>query len=132
MSEVKNLLDNKAFMNHVRTPQNRGEMENPDVVAEVINDGCGDVTRFMLKVKDGLITDIMFDTSGCAATTSSCSMLTVMAKGKTIEEAKEITQDKVAEELQVSGLKMHCSRFAMQSFFKALEDYEAKEKKDGN
>ena len=123
MSEMASLLDNKEFMNHVRTPQNRGVMENPDVVSEVINEGCGDATRFMLKVKEGVITDIMFDTSGCAATTSSCSMLTVMAKGKTIEEAKMITKDSVAEALQVSGLKLHCSRFALESFFKALEDY---------
>ncbi len=114
-------------MEHFTDPQNVGEIENPDGVGQVGNPTCGDVMRITIKVEDGHIADIKFKTLGCAAAIATSSITTEMAKGKSLEEAMEITRKRVAEEL--GGLppqKMHCSNLAAEGLHKAIEDYRAK------
>ena len=114
-------------MDHFMNPRNMGEIENPDGVGDVGNPSCGDMMRLFLKIEDDVITDVKFKTFGCGAAIASSSMLTEILKGKTIEEAKKVTNEAIAEEL--GGLpkaKMHCSVMAEEAIQKALTDYEAK------
>lgn len=115
-----------AFMN----PKNVGAMENPDGVGEVGNPRCGDVMKIYLRVKDGRIEDIRFETFGCAAAIATSSMATEMVKGRTIEEALKLTNKDVAEAL--GGLppeKVHCSLLAEEGIHAAVEDY--RRRRDG-
>ncbi|MHA2425421.1 MAG: Fe-S cluster assembly scaffold protein NifU [Candidatus Thorarchaeota archaeon] len=110
-------------------PQNMGKMENPDGVGEVGNAVCGDMLRLYIRVEDNIITDIKVETFGCVAAIATSSMTTQMAKGKTIEEAKELTRTEVAEALDgLPPQKMHCSNLAADALHKAIEDYESKQK----
>lgn len=117
----------EKVMDHFANPRNVGEIENPDGFGEIGNARCGDIMRISIKVEDNIITDIKFKTFGCGAAIATSSMVTEMAIGKTIEEAKEITNKNVAEALD--GLppnKMHCSNLAADALQKAIEDYLAK------
>ncbi|XUW99702.1 MAG: Fe-S cluster assembly scaffold protein NifU [Dehalogenimonas sp.] len=109
---------------HVKNPRNIGEMENPDGVGRVGNPVCGDVMELYIKVKDGIITDASFKTFGCGAAIATSSMVTEMVKGKTIEEALEISNRAVAEALGgLPPVKMHCSVLAEEALKKAIENY---------
>lgn len=111
-------------MEHFNNPRNAGELENPDGVGEVGNPTCGDIMRIAIKVTDNIITDIRFKTFGCGAAIATSSMVTEMAKGKTLEEARIISNKNVAEALD--GLppnKMHCSNLAADALRKAIDDY---------
>jgi nitrogen fixation NifU-like protein len=111
-------------MEHFANPQNMGEVENPDGVGLVGNPVCGDVMKITIKVVDGRLADVRFKTLGCAAAIATSSITTSMAKGKTLDEALQITRRQVAEEL--GGLppnKMHCSNLAAQGLHKAIKDY---------
>ena len=122
---------NETVMDHFSNPRNVGVIEDADAVGEVGSPSCGDTTKVFLKVKDGKIVDIKFQTLGCAAAIASSSMLTEMAKGKTLEEAMKITRDEVAESL--GGLpekKLHCSNLAADALRKAIENYYNKHKID--
>ncbi len=113
-----------AVMDHFTNPRNVGEIEDADGVGEVGNPTCGDMMTFYIKVKDGRLSDVKFKTFGCGAAIAVSSMVSEMAKGKTIEEALRITRDDVAEEL--GGLpkqKMHCSNLGADALHKAIEDY---------
>ncbi len=113
-----------AVMDHFTNPRNVGEIEDADGVGEVGNPTCGDMMTFYIKVKDGRLSDVKFKTFGCGAAIAVSSMVSEMAKGKTIEEAMRITRDDVAEEL--GGLpkqKMHCSNLGADALHKAIEDY---------
>lgn len=115
-------------MEHFSDPQNVGEIEEPDGVGEVGNPTCGDVMKITISVEDGCVADIAFKTLGCAAAIATSSITTQMAKGKPLEEAKEISREKVAEEL--GGLpqsKMHCSNLAADGLHKAIEDYQSRQ-----
>ncbi|MFO7957391.1 MAG: Fe-S cluster assembly scaffold protein NifU [Candidatus Brocadiia bacterium] len=117
----------EKVMEHFSDPQNVGEIENADGVGQVGNPTCGDVMKITIKVEDGRIADIKFKTLGCAAAIATSSITTEMAKGKTLEEAMQITRKRVAEEL--GGLppqKMHCSNLAAEGLHEAIEDYRAK------
>ncbi|EHM10708.1 FeS cluster assembly scaffold protein NifU [Thermanaerovibrio velox DSM 12556] len=108
------------FMN----PVNVGEMENPDGVGEVGNPKCGDVMKIYLRIRDDKIEDVKFQTFGCAAAIATSSMVTEMVKGKTIEEALQVTNKDVADAL--GGLppeKVHCSLLAEQGIKAAIEDH---------
>jgi nitrogen fixation NifU-like protein len=108
-------------------PKNMGEMKNPDGVGKVGNPTCGDVMQIQIKVKDNKIKDIKFKTFGCAAAIATSSMVTQIAKGKTIEEAGKITREDVAKSLKgLPPIKMHCSNLASDALKKAIEDYENK------
>ncbi len=117
----------KKVMDHFLHPHNMGDMEKPDGTGKVGNPTCGDVMYLYIKVSDGKIEDIKFKTMGCAAAIATSSMTTEMVKGKTVEEAKELTKDKVAKELGgLPPIKMHCSMLAVDALHKAIEDYEGK------
>ncbi|SPD73045.1 Nitrogen-fixing NifU domain protein [uncultured Desulfobacterium sp.] len=117
----------KTVMDHFRSPRNVGIIEDPDGKGEVGNPLCGDMMTIFLKVKDDYIDDIKFQTFGCGAAIAVSSMLTEMAKGKSIDDAKKITNKDVAEALE--GLpknKLHCSNLGADALQVAIKDYEAK------
>ncbi|MBS4007597.1 MAG: Fe-S cluster assembly scaffold protein NifU [Clostridium sp.] len=115
-------------MEHFTNPRNVGEIENADGVGEVGNMKCGDIMRIYIKVNDqDVIEDVKFRTFGCGAAIATSSVVTEMVKGKKLDEALEITNKKVAEEL--GGLpenKMHCSNLAADALHKAIEDLKNK------
>jgi nitrogen fixation NifU-like protein len=114
-------------MDHFSNPRNIGEIENADGVGEVGNPVCGDMMSFYINVEDDKIADIKFKTFGCVAAIAVSSMVTEMAMGKTLDEAKKITKKSVAESLD--GLpkeKMHCSNLGADALAKAIEDFESK------
>ncbi|OFW56512.1 MAG: Fe-S cluster assembly scaffold protein NifU [Candidatus Solincola sediminis] len=116
-----------TVMEHFTNPRNVGEIENADGVGEVGNPVCGDMMTFYIKVDDGRLSDVKFKTFGCGAAIAVSSMVSEMAKGKTIEEALKISRNDVAEEL--GGLptqKMHCSNLGADALHKAIEDYLSK------
>jgi nitrogen fixation NifU-like protein len=121
----------KKVMEHFKDPKNMGEMEDADGIGEVGNPQCGDIMRVYIKVeKKGdkeYIKDIKFQTMGCIAAIATSSMTTELAKGKSLEEAKKITNKDVAESLgNLPPIKMHCSNLAANALRKAIEDYEKK------
>lgn len=120
---------NKTVMEHFMNPHNVGEIENPDGIGEVGNPVCGDLMTFYIKVKDGRIEDVKFKTFGCGAAIAVSSMVSEMAKGKTLDEAMKITPASVAEKLEgLPSVKMHCSNLGAQALHKAIENYREKQK----
>jgi nitrogen fixation NifU-like protein len=114
-------------MDHFTNPRNVGEISNPDGIGEEGNPVCGDMMTFYIKVKDNRLDDVKFKTFGCGAAIAVSSMVSEMAKGKTIDEARKITPELVAKELE--GLpknKFHCSNLGAQALNKAIDDYMAK------
>jgi nitrogen fixation protein NifU and related proteins len=117
----------ETVMNHFSNPRNVGEIKDADGIGEVGNPVCGDMMSFYIKVEDDRIVDVKFKTFGCVAAISVSSMVSEMAIGKTIQEAKLITNKDVAEALE--GLpkeKMHCSNLGAEALSKAIEDYETR------
>src|SRR5574342_309050 len=111
-------------MDHFVNPRNVGEIEDASGVGEVGNPACGDMMRLYLKVEAGRIVDAKFRTFGCGAAIASSSMLTEMIKGKTIAEAREITNQMVADALDgLPPVKIHCSVMAEEAVKSALDDY---------
>lgn len=111
-------------MDHFRNPRNVGEIEDANGVGEVGNAKCGDIMRVYLKVEDNIIKDVKFQTFGCGSAIASSSMATEMIKGKTLEEAWELSNKAVAEALDgLPPVKMHCSVLAEQAIKAALIDY---------
>jgi nitrogen fixation NifU-like protein len=126
IEEVIRMYSEKV-MEHFSNPRNIGEIKNADGVGEVGNPVCGDMMSLYINVKDNKITDIKFKTFGCVAAIAVSSMVTEMAKGKTLEEAKKITKKSVAESLDgLPKQKMHCSNLGADALAKAIEDYESK------
>ena len=120
----------EKVMEHFTNPRNVGEIEDADGIGEVGNPVCGDMMTFYIKVKDNRLEDVKFKTFGCGAAIAVSSMVSEMAKGKTLEEAKKITPQLVADKLE--GLpknKFHCSNLGAQALHKAMEDYLSKKKK---
>jgi len=118
---------NEKVMQHFMNPHNVGEIENADGVGQVGNPVCGDMMTFNIKVKDNIIEDVKFKTFGCGAAIAVSSMVSDIAKGKTIEEALKITNKDVANEL--GGLpknKMHCSNLGADALHSAIRDYQKK------
>ena len=115
-------------MEHFANPHNVGEIIDADGIGKVGNPQCGDVMWLYIKVKDNIITDVKFKTFGCGAAIATSSMITELAKGKTIEEAKKISRADVADELGgLPPVKMHCSNLAADALKEAIKDYEAKQ-----
>ena len=116
-------------IDHFKNPRNMGEIEDADGVGEVGNPVCGDLITIYIKVKDGRLEDVKFKTFGCAAAIATSSMVTELAKGKTLEEAERITRDDVASELDgLPPIKMHCSNLAADGLREAIKDYLSKRK----
>lgn len=111
-------------LDHFKNPRNVGEIDNPDGEGSVGNPVCGDMMTIYLKIKDDRIEDIKFKTFGCGAAIATTSMTTELAKGKTLDEALEITREKVAEALDgLPPVKMHCSNLAADALHDAIKDY---------
>ena len=118
----------EKVMDHFANPRNVGEIPDADGIGKVGNPQCGDVMWLYIKVKDGILTDIKFKTFGCGAAIATSSMITELAKGKTIEEAKKISRQDVADSLEgLPPTKMHCSNLAADALREAIKDYEAKQ-----
>jgi len=120
-------------MEHFRNPRNMGEMKDADSVGSVGNPVCGDLMYIYIKVKeeDGkeIIEDISFQTFGCAAAIATSSMITEMAKGKTLDEGLEITRGDVADNLDgLPPIKLHCSNLAADGLHEAIIKYREKKK----
>ena len=114
----------ETVMDHFMNPRNVGVIENPDGYGKVGNPVCGDLMEIFINVKDDRINDIKFRTIGCGSAIAVSSMVTEMAKGKTLDEAIKITRNDVAEEL--GGLppqKMHCSNLGADALHAAIKDY---------
>jgi len=111
-------------MDHFMKPQNVGEMEEPSGIGDIGNPTCGDIMRLFIKVEDDVITDAKFMTFGCGAAIATSSMVTEIVKGKTIEEALQITNKTVTEALGgLPKVKMHCSVLSEQALKAAINDY---------
>ena len=120
----------EKVMDHFMNPRNVGEIENADGVGEVGNAKCGDIMRIYLDVDGDIIKDVKFKTFGCGAAVATSSMVTEMVKGKTIEEALQITNNAVAEALDgLPPAKMHCSNLAADALHEAIKDYVEKHQK---
>ncbi|RLF30576.1 MAG: Fe-S cluster assembly scaffold protein NifU [Thermoplasmata archaeon] len=120
----------EKVIEHFRNPRNMGEIKDADGVGTVGNPICGDQMTIYIKVKNDRIVDIKFKTFGCAAAIATSSMITELAKGKTLEEAMKITRKDVADELDgLPPIKMHCSNLAADALHAAIKDYWEKQKK---
>ena len=120
----------EKVMEHFMNPRNVGEIEDADGIGEVGNPVCGDMMTFYIKVDDNRLSDVKFKTFGCGAAIAVSSIVSEMAMGKTLEEARKITPALVAEELE--GLpknKFHCSNLGAQALNKAIDDYLKKQAK---
>jgi nitrogen fixation protein NifU and related proteins len=121
----------EKVMDHFMNPRNVGEIEDADGIGEVGNPVCGDMMSFYIKVKDNRIDDVKYKTFGCGAAIAVSSMVSEMAKGKTLEEVRKLTPELVAKELD--GLpknKYHCSNLGAQALNKAVDDYLQKQGKE--
>ena len=113
-----------TVMDHFMHPRNVGEIPDADGVGQVGNAKCGDIMKMYLKIKDGVIEDVKFETFGCGSAIASSSMATEMIKGKSIHEALELTNKAVAEALDgLPAHKMHCSVLAEESIKSAIKNY---------
>ena len=117
-------LYSEKVMDHFRNPRNVGVIENADGVGEVGNAKCGDIMKMYLKIDDDSISDVKFETFGCASAVASSSMATELIKGKPVSEALQLTNKAVAEALDgLPPVKMHCSVLAEEAIKAALKDY---------
>lgn len=118
------MLYSEKVMDHFQNPRNLGKMENADGIGEVGNAKCGDIMKMYIKVDDGIITDVKFNTFGCGSAIATSSMATEMIKGKSVEDALELSNKAVVETLD--GLpthKIHCSVLAEEAVKAAVKDY---------
>jgi len=122
----------KKVIEHFSNPHNQGTIKNADGTGTVGNPTCGDIMKLYIKVaknkdEEEYIKDIKFETLGCGAAIATSSMVTDLAKGKTLKEAEKITRQNVANELEgLPSTKMHCSNLATDALHKAIEDYKNK------
>jgi nitrogen fixation NifU-like protein len=118
----------EKVMEHFRNPHNVGEIPDADGVGTVGNPVCGDMMTIYIKVKDNRIANIKFKTFGCGAAVATSSMITELAKNKTLEDALKITRQDVADSLGgLPPVKMHCSNLAADALHEAVKDYRKKE-----
>ena len=120
-------------MDHFRNPRNMGEMKDADAIGEVGNPVCGDLMYIYIKVeeKNGaeIINDISFQTFGCAAAIATSSMITELAKGKTLDDAIKISRNDVADSLDgLPPIKLHCSNLAADGLQDAIKKYRESKK----
>ena len=121
------MLYSEKVMDHFRNPRNLGTIEDADAVGEVGNAKCGDIMKMYLKIEDGIITDVKFNTFGCGSAIATSSMATEMIKGKPVEEALKLSNKAVVEALDgLPAHKIHCSVLAEEAVKSALYDYYSK------
>lgn len=117
----------EKVMDHFKNPRNVGAIDNASGMGKVGNAKCGDIMQIFLDVEDNVIKDVKFKTFGCGAAIASSSMATELIKGKTIDEALEITNAAVIEALEgLPPAKIHCSVLAEEAIRAAVEDYKNK------
>ena len=111
-------------MDHFTNPRNVGEIENASGSGTVGNAKCGDIMKMTIKVEKGVIVDVKFKTFGCGAAIATSSKATELVKGKTIDEALQLTNKMVAESLGgLPAVKIHCSVLAEEALHEAISDY---------
>ena len=121
-------LYSEKVMDHFRNPRNLGSIPDANGVGEAGNAKCGDIMKMYLKIEEGIIQDVKFETFGCGSAVASRSMATELIKGKPVEEAEQLTNQAVAEALDgLPAYKMHCSVLAEEAIRAALEDYRSKQ-----
>lgn len=121
----------EKVMDHFFNPRNVGVIEDANAIGEVGNARCGDIMKMYMTIKDNIIVDVKFQTFGCGAAVATSSMVTELIKGKSVEQALEITNKQVAEALDgLPPVKMHCSNLAESAVKAAIDDY--KKKNDSN
>ena len=117
-------LYSEKVMDHFLHPRNVGVIEDANAVGEVGNAKCGDIMKMYLKIEDGVVQDVKFETFGCGSAIASSSMATEMVKGRPVSEAMNLTNKAVAEALDgLPAHKIHCSVLAEEAIKSALEDY---------
>lgn len=117
-------LYSEKVMDHFRNPRNVGVIEDADGVGEVGNARCGDIMKICLKIREGVIEDVKFETFGCGSAIASSSMATELIKGKPVSQAMALTNKAVAEALDgLPAHKLHCSVLAEEAIKAALKDY---------
>ncbi|WFN36950.1 Fe-S cluster assembly scaffold protein NifU [Methanomicrobium antiquum] len=118
----------EKVMDHFENPRNQGKIEDADGIGEEGNPTCGDIMKIYIKVSDNIIEDVKFQTFGCGAAVASSSMATELIKGKTLEEAWELSNKAVVEALEgLPPQKVHCSVLAEDAIHKAINDYRIKQ-----
>ena len=118
------MLYSEKVMDHFKNPRNVGKMEDADGIGEVGNAKCGDIMKMFIKVEDGIITDVQFNTFGCGSAIATSSMATELIKGKSIEEALTLSNKAVVEALDgLPAQKIHCSVLAEEAIKAAIKDY---------
>lgn len=123
------MLYSEKVMDHFMNPRNVGKIDDADGVGEVGNAKCGDIMKIYIKVDNNIITDVKFNTFGCGSAIASSSMATEMIKGKSLDDALELTNKAVAEALDgLPAHKMHCSVLAEEAIKAAIGDYKEKHK----
>jgi len=124
----ENIGYSEKVLDHFRNPRNVGSIEDADGYGKVGNPVCGDLMEIYITVDDQKkITDVKFKTFGCGSAIATSSMVTELAKGKTLDEAMKITRDDVADELDgLPPKKMHCSNLAADALHEAIKDYKKK------
>ena len=117
-------LYSEKVMDHFRNPRNVGVIEDANAIGEVGNAKCGDIMKMYLKIENGIVADVKFETFGCGSAIASSSMATELIKGKPLRGVKQLTNKAVAEALDgLPAYKMHCSVLAEEAIQSALEDY---------
>ena len=120
-------LYSEKVMDHFRNPRNVGVIEDANGIGEVGNAKCGDIMKMYLKIENGIVEDVKFETFGCGSAIASSSMATELIKGKPLSEVRKLTNKAVAEALDgLPSYKMHCSVLAEEAIQAALEDYESR------
>ena len=118
------MLYSEKVMDHFQRPRNLGKMEDADGVGEVGNAKCGDIMKMYIKVKDGVLIDVKFNTFGCGSAIAASSMATEMIKGKPLKDALALTNKAVVEALDgLPAHKIHCSVLAEEAVKAAILDY---------
>lgn len=118
------MLYSEKVMDHFKHPRNVGKIEDADGVGEVGNVVCGDIMKIYLKIENNIIVDVKFNTFGCGSAIATSSMATELIKGKSLDEALELTNKAVVEALD--GLpvqKLHCSVLAEEAVKAAIANY---------
>jgi nitrogen fixation NifU-like protein len=117
----------EKVIQHFQKPHNQGSIAKPSAVGQVGNPVCGDIMKIYLKIDQGIIKNVKFETLGCAAAIAVSSALTDLVKGKTLEEAYRITKDNVVDDLGgLPAQKVHCSMLGVDALHLAIDNYRAK------
>ena len=121
----------EKVMDHFSNPRNVGEIEDANAVGQVGNAKCGDIMKIYMKIENDIIVDIKFKTFGCGAAVATSSMATELVKGKSVQEALEVTNKAVVEALDgLPDVKLHCSVLAEEAIHAALADYYKRQGKE--